>query len=145
MEIWKGFIWYISACNGKGKIINGLSLSFERIHYIKPFTNADILRIILVKAGLQCSYFMAGRSFSKADNTFHLDTPDIIQTVYVSMTAGDVLVTNRRQAIINLHVMISNYLSVSARSTIHDSSVVSNFIHCPLVWYFFRTTDSNGI
>ena len=37
---------------------------------------------------------------------------------------------------LNALARISNYLDVSARRTIYDSFVASNFNHCPLVWHF---------
>ena len=46
---------------------------------------------------------------------------------------------------LNALARISNYLDVSARRTIYDSFVASNFNYCPLVWHFCGTTNNNKI
>ena len=40
---------------------------------------------------------------------------------------------------------ISNYLDESARRTIYNSFVSSNFNYCPFVWHFCGVTDGNEI
>ena len=46
---------------------------------------------------------------------------------------------------LNALARISNYLDVSARRTIYDSFVASNFNYCPLVWHFCGATNNNKI
>ena len=46
---------------------------------------------------------------------------------------------------LNALARISNYLDVSARRTIYDSFVASNFNYCPLLWHFCGATNNNKI
>ena len=46
---------------------------------------------------------------------------------------------------LNTLARISNYLDVSARRTIYDSFVASNFNYCPLVWHFCGATNNNKL
>ena len=54
-------------------------------------------------------------------------------------------ICNKASRQLNALARISNYLDVSARRTIYDSFVASNFNYCPLVWHFCGATNNSKL
>ena len=54
-------------------------------------------------------------------------------------------ICNKTSRQLNALARISNYLDVSARRTIYDSFVASNFNYCPLVWHFCGATNNSKL
>ena len=52
-------------------------------------------------------------------------------------------ICNKASRQLNALVRISNYLDVSARRTIYDNFVASNFSYCPLLWHFCGATNNS--
>ena len=54
-------------------------------------------------------------------------------------------ICNKASRQLNALSRISNYSDVSARRTIYDSFVASNFNYCPLVWHFRGATNNTKL
>ena len=54
-------------------------------------------------------------------------------------------ICNKASRQLNALARISNHLDVSARRTIYDSFVASNFNYCPLVWHFSGATNNSKL